>query len=163
MTMTTTPTASTDPAAPARKLSIGQVSELTGLSVHTLRFYEDEGLFIEPIERDSGGRRLFTDLEVMWLGICTRLRTTGMPLAEIKRYAGMVRQGPGNEAERFELLRRHQAKVQADLDELTVSLGIITAKVDVYAAHLEDGSASALFTTDQDSCELPAHGAPVRR
>jgi len=55
-------------------LSIGQVAERTGLSVHTLRFYEKQGIFLSPPRRDSGGRRVYTEDDVDWLTLCTILR-----------------------------------------------------------------------------------------
>ena len=47
-------------------LSIGEVSALTGLTTHTLRFYEQEGLFAAPVRRNAAGRRVFTADEVEW-------------------------------------------------------------------------------------------------
>ena len=52
--------------------------------------------------RDAAGRRVFTGEEVEWLKVCTKLRSSGMPLPEIRRYAELVVAGPGNEIERFE-------------------------------------------------------------
>ena len=65
-------------------LSIGEVSTLTGLTTHTLRFYEQERLFRAPVRRDSAGRRVFTQDEVEWLRVCVKLRESGMPLPEIE-------------------------------------------------------------------------------
>src|SRR5262245_58837132 len=81
-------------------LSIGQVAEQTGLSVHALRFYENEGLFASPVQRGPGGRRVFSQDDVEWLTVCLILRAAGMPLPAIRRYAELVREGAGNEAER---------------------------------------------------------------
>lgn len=133
-------------AAPHKTmLAIGEVSELTGLSTHTLRFYEQEGLFVEPVRRNAAGRRVFTEQEVGWLKVCTRLRSSGMSLPDIRRYADLVRQGPGNEAERFEILRHHEAKVTQQMAELQEALEVIRAKVALYADHLAAGSADSLW------------------
>jgi DNA-binding transcriptional MerR regulator len=83
------------------------VGAAPGLTTHTLRFYEQERLFFAPVRRDAAGRRVFTGEEVEWLKVCTKLRSSGMPLPEIRRYAELVVAGPGNETERFEILRRH--------------------------------------------------------
>ena len=61
------------------ELSIGQVAERTGLSVHALRFYEREGVFLSPIRRAAGGRRVYAEDDVDWLTLCTILRGAGMP------------------------------------------------------------------------------------
>ncbi len=132
-------------AAPKTMLSIGEVSARTGLSTHTLRFYEQEGLFVEPVPRDTAGRRVFTELEVGWLKVCTKLRSSGMSLPDIRRYAELVREGQGNEAERYEILRQHEAKVTQQVADLQEALAVIRGKVALYAEHLAAGSADSLW------------------
>ncbi|ALO05870.1 Cd(II)/Pb(II)-responsive transcriptional regulator [Streptomyces venezuelae] len=78
-------------------LSIGEVAERSGLSVHALRFYEREGLFANPVRRLSNGRRIYHEEDLEWLAICTKLRSSGMPLVMIRQYIDLVRQGPGND------------------------------------------------------------------
>ncbi len=126
-------------------MSIGEVSELTGLSAHTLRFYEQEGLFVEAVRRNSAGRRLFTEQEVGWLRVCAKLRSSGMSLPDIRRYAELAREGQGTEAERFEILRRHEAKVTRQMADLQEALDVIKGKVALYAEHLAAGSADSLW------------------
>jgi DNA-binding transcriptional MerR regulator len=126
-------------------LTIGEVSELTGLTAHTLRFYEQEGLFFAPVRRDTAGRRVFTDEEVEWLKVCTKLRSSGMPLPEIRHYAELVVAGPGNEAERLGILRGHEEKVRQQVADLQEALGIIHHKVEIYVRHLAAGTASELW------------------
>jgi DNA-binding transcriptional MerR regulator len=125
--------------------TIGEVSALTGLTTHTLRFYEQEGLFVAPIRRDSAGRRVFTADEVEWLKVCVRLRSSEMALPDIRRYAQLVLAGPGNEGERMDLLRRHEAKVRQQMVELQQALDIIQHKVEIYAEHLAAGTADQLW------------------
>src|ERR1700761_8763529 len=125
--------------------SIGEVSDLTGLTTHTVRFYEQEGLFFAPVRRDTAGRRVFTADEVEWLKVCTKLRSSGMPLPEIRRYAQLVVAGPGNEAERLEILRQHEAKVRQQVDDLQQALSVIHRKVEIYTRHLADGTADELW------------------
>lgn len=132
-------------AAPTTTLSIGEVSAQTGLSTHTLRFYEREGLFVEPVRRDTAGRRMFTEQEVGWLKVCTKLRSSGMSLPDIRRYAELVREGQGNEAERFEILRQHEAKVTRQMADLQEALDVIRWKVGLYAEHMAAGSADTLW------------------
>jgi|SRR5215470_4880925 len=127
------------------RLSIGQVAALTGLSVHTLRFYEREGLFASPVHRASGGRRLYSEWDVEWLDVCTRLRASGMPLSAIREYACLVRAGDGNEEERLKLLRAHRQQVQSQIGELTECLGLITYKIRLYEDSLAQGSTDPLL------------------
>ena len=134
-------------ASVEEELSIGDVAERTGLSVHALRFYEREGLMLsQHVARGTSGHRRFSEQDVKWLQICIKLRRSGMPLAQIRRFAELVREGPGNEQERMELLREHQQRVENQLAELEDCLRIITRKVGVYEQHLADGSAQDLWT-----------------
>ncbi|QIB46825.1 MerR family transcriptional regulator [Streptomyces aureoverticillatus] len=126
-------------------LSIGEVADATGLSVHALRFFEREELFLRPIPRTGGGRRVYAAADVEWLALCNRLRASGMPIAELKRFAGLVRSGPGNEAERLALLQEHERAVRARIEELDASLEIIHGKVLAYEKHVREGTAAGVW------------------
>jgi DNA-binding transcriptional MerR regulator len=128
-------------------LSIGQVSERTGLSVHALRFYEREGILAEPVRREGNGRRVYSADDVDWLDMCIKFRSSGMPLDTIRRYTDLVRQGAGNEAARLALLKSHQEAVAAQIEELTECLRVITYKVDIYTEHLDQGTADSLWVS----------------
>ncbi|TDD19705.1 MerR family transcriptional regulator [Nonomuraea diastatica] len=147
-------------AAAETMLSIGEVSALTGLTTHTLRFYEQEGLFVEAVRRNAAGRRVFTEQEVGWLRVCAKLRSSGMPLPDIRRYAELVRKGAGTETARFDILRRHEARVQQQVADLQEALNVIQAKVALYADHdhLAAGSADTLWR-DGPAC-TPARQVP---
>lgn len=128
------------------RLGIGEVAERTGLSVHALRFYEREGLMLsQHVTRGTGGHRRYTPMDVKWLVLCIKLRASAMPLAQIRRYAGLVREGPGNEQERLDLLREQQARVEHQLADLQECLQIITRKVGIYEQHLADGTTQDLW------------------
>jgi DNA-binding transcriptional MerR regulator len=144
--------------ASSTTLTIGEVSARTGLSTHTLRFYEQEGLFVSPVQRNTAGRRVFSEQEVGWLLVCSKLRSSDMPLADIRRYADLVREGPGTEAARLELLRRHEATVARQLAQLQEAHTVIKGKVSLYEEHLAAGSADSLWR-DGPSCALPDSSA----
>jgi DNA-binding transcriptional MerR regulator len=129
------------------ELSIGQVAAHTGLSVHTLRLYEREGLFHTEVRRDAAGRRVYGQPDLDWLEVCAKFRASGMPLELIRRFAVLVREGPGNEAERLELLRAHRCRVEDRISELTDCLALIEGKVSTYEEHLARGTAATLWTT----------------
>lgn len=124
-------------------LSIGQAAERTGLSVHALRFYEREGVFLSPIRRAAGGRRVYTDDDVEWLSLCTILRGAGMPLADIRRYTELVRAGDGNEPERLALLRRHEDRVREQQQKLDRCHDLIRFKIGIYEDILTSDTAPA--------------------
>jgi len=126
----------------AVSLSIGQVAERTGLSVHALRFYERQGILANPVQRGPGGRRVYSEQDVEWLTLCIILRASGMPLPAIRQYTELVRQGAGTEAERIALLRQHQEQVTAQIRQLTECLDLITYKVRVYEDYLDQNTAA---------------------
>ncbi|WP_433535530.1 MerR family transcriptional regulator [Micromonospora sp. CA-249363] len=119
-------------------LSIGQVAERTGLSVHALRFYEQEGVFVDPVRRGPGGRRVYSENDVDWLTVCIILRASGMPLPALRRYADLVRAGAGNEEERLALLREHRERVTSQIGKLTQCLDLIGFKVGLYEDLLDE-------------------------
>jgi DNA-binding transcriptional MerR regulator len=127
-------------------MNIGKVSEATGMSVHALRFFEHEGLFLRKIPRSSGGQRVYDQADVDWLLLCNRFRDSGMPIATIRKFAELVRSGPGNEPERLALLREHEDNVRAKIKELTVCLEVIHGKVEVYQRHVREGTAAGLWS-----------------
>jgi DNA-binding transcriptional MerR regulator len=137
------------------RFSIGQAAERSGLSVHTLRFYEREGLFASPVHRASGGRRVYSEWDLEWLEVCTKLRASGMPLAAIRQYASLVRLGEGNEGERLRLLRLHQRHVTGQIAALTECLELITFKIQVYEDCLPQGSTDPLLTPAPPGQALP--------
>lgn len=132
-------------SVPEKGLSIAEAARRTGVSAHTLRYYERVGLVISPVDRTSGGRRRYRQLDLDWIKICTRLRATGMPIKSIRRYAELVSAGSGNERERLALLEEHRADVQARLAETEESLKLIDHKIDVYRGRLAAGDADRLW------------------
>jgi DNA-binding transcriptional MerR regulator len=130
-------------------LSIAEAARRTGVSVHTLRYYERAGLVVTQVDRTAGGRRRYHKLDLDWITVCTRLRATGMPIKTIRRYAELVSAGPGNEQERLALLEDHRADVTAKLAELQESLKLIDHKIDVYRGRLAAGDADQLWAPNR--------------
>lgn len=126
-------------------MSIAEASRRTGVSAHTLRYYERAGLVITGIDRTSGGRRRYHQIDLDWIAVCTKLRATGMPIKTIKRYAELVAEGHGNEHERLALMEAHSADVSAKVAELQENLKLINHKIDVYRGRLEANDADRLW------------------
>lgn len=116
----------------AESLSIAQMAEATGLSTHALRYYEREGLMLAAVDRASSSHGRYTDSDVTWVGFLTRLRSTGMPIRDLKRYVDLVRGGDGTTPQRLALLVEHRRRVLARLDEVTASLAAIDRKITLY-------------------------------
>jgi DNA-binding transcriptional MerR regulator len=130
---------------PQAGLSIAEAARRTGVSVHTLRYYERAGLVVTPPDRTAGGRRRYQKLDLEWITVCTRLRATGMPIKAVRRYAELVSAGHGNEKERLALMEAHRADVLAKLDELQENLQLIEHKIDVYRGRVAAGDADRLW------------------
>jgi DNA-binding transcriptional MerR regulator len=128
-----------------RGISIAEAAERTGVSVHTLRYYERAGLVVTTVDRTAGGRRRYHQRDLDWIKICTRFRATGMPIRTIRKYAELVIAGRGNEKDRLELLESHRSDVLSKLAELQECLDLIDHKVDVYRGRLEAGDADQLW------------------
>ena len=122
--------------------TIAEAAELAGLTADTLRYYERDGLMLRPVPRSSSGHRVYGPDELRWITMITRLRSTGMPIRDVRRYAVLVRAGEGNEAERLALLRAHRQVVLARLAEVQDHLGAIDYKIGIY----EDAVSSACLT-----------------
>ena len=118
--------------------SIQDVSNKTGLSTHTLRYYEKEGL-ISGVERSQGGFRQYTDEDLERLGLIRCLKNTGMSIQEIARFVQLTHEGDHTLEERVELLREHRervlermAEMQEHLDKVTWKLNFFTEKLRAY-------------------------------
>jgi DNA-binding transcriptional MerR regulator len=108
------------------------VSKATGLSAHTLRYYERIGL-IHPIEREENTRRLYTEDDVGWIDFLLKLRATGMSIKQMQRYAELQRQGDVTLPERVEMLKSLQRQVEAHMSELNENLKLICYKIEIYS------------------------------
>ncbi|HEY7274483.1 MAG TPA: MerR family transcriptional regulator [Trebonia sp.] len=116
--------------------SIGEAAAKCGLSPHTLRWYERIGL-VGPVAKGGDGRRRYSDADLDWLSLITRLRETGMPVSDMQRYAELVRSGAG-QAERLELLKRHRAEVRRALAAQRETLKVLDSKIDTYARQIRE-------------------------
>ncbi|MEV0599578.1 MerR family transcriptional regulator [Streptomyces sp. NPDC050315] len=114
------------------RYTISEVVGLTGLSAHTLRWYERIGL-MPHVDRTHTGQRRFTNRDLDWLDLVGKLRLTGMPVADMVRYAEMVREGPATFAARERLLTAHREDVRQRIAELRDTLDVLDYKIDLYA------------------------------
>ncbi|SCL68725.1 MerR family transcriptional regulator [Micromonospora peucetia] len=112
-------------------LTVGEAAERVGLTTYTLRWYEQEGL-VAPVGRDSAGRRRYTERDVNSLVLLTRLRRTGMPVRDMRRYAELARQGDGTLGTRRALFEAHRARVLTRMAELEEDLKVLNHKIDNY-------------------------------
>jgi DNA-binding transcriptional MerR regulator len=119
------------PETPTRPLSISEAAEASGLSAHTLRYYERIGL-LEPVSRDGSGHRRYREADLQLIAFLTKLRATGMPIREVRRYAELMKAGESTNEERLTLLEAHRDVVLAGLEETARNLELIEWKINVY-------------------------------
>jgi DNA-binding transcriptional MerR regulator len=109
--------------------TIQQTVQETGLSADTLRYYERIGLLI-PIRDASSRHRRYTPADLVWIGFMTKLRSTGMPLLEVREYLELYLQGDQMLPNRQALLEAHARRVEQQVAELQSSLKTIRQKID---------------------------------
>jgi len=114
------------------KLTIQQVAESTGLSVHTLRYYERIGL-IHPIGRAENTHRRYSTDDVGWIEFLNKLRAAGMSIQQMTAYAELQRQGQYTLPQRLEMLKEHRHKVEVVMSELQEHLKLIDYKIEMYS------------------------------
>jgi DNA-binding transcriptional MerR regulator len=118
------------------ELTIADAARASGLSAHTLRYYERAGL-LDPVDRNDGGHRRYRAEDLDRIRFLTKLRATGMPIREVRRYAELIKQGDGTAGDRLALLEAHRAAVLALMDETRKSLELIEWKIGFYRKRLE--------------------------
>ena len=132
--------------------TISQVAEKSGLTAHTLRWYERIGL-LDRIERGPDGRRRFSENDLEWVVLLNNLRTTGMRIRDMQRYAELVRSG-GGEAERVELLEQHRELVLGSLAQQQACLRVLDRKIRNYRSRLAGTAAGTEGAAAE--CEAPS-------
>ena len=117
-------------------LTIAEVAGRTGVTAHTLRYYERAGLLLHPVGRAPSSHRRYTEADLRWIVLLTKLRATGMPIRRVREYAALVRAGDGNEGERLALLAAHRDAVLAQLDAMRGHLDAVERKIELYEARV---------------------------
>lgn len=121
------------------KLTIGQAAEKVGLSAHTIRYYDKEGL-LPFVERTESGTRYFTENDLEGLEIINCLKATGMPIKEIKIFMDWCMEGDSTIKERYEMFLERREAVVAQINELRKALDRIDYKCWYYKTALEAGT-----------------------
>jgi DNA-binding transcriptional MerR regulator len=121
--------------SPSRVLSIAEVAEASGLSAHTLRYYERAGL-VGPVDRSGSGHRRYREADLERINFLTKLRATGMPIREVRRYAQLMNAGEATSEERLALLEAHREAVLAELEATVKNLELVEWKINLYKERL---------------------------
>jgi DNA-binding transcriptional MerR regulator len=116
-------------------LTISDAARASGVSAHTLRYYERAGL-LDPVDRAASGHRRYAEEDLVRIQFLTKLRSTGMPIRQIRAYAELMRGGDETHEARLALLEEHREAVRARLAETARNLDLIDHKIDFYRERL---------------------------
>jgi len=116
---------------PQDALSVAEAAEASGLSPHTLRYYERAGL-LEPVSRNGSGHRRYKAADLERINFLAKLRGTGMPVRDVRRYAELMRVGEVTNEQRLALLEAHRETVVAKLEATSKNLELIDWKINFY-------------------------------
>ncbi len=117
-------------------MQIGEFSERSGLSTDTLRYYEKIGLMPSP-DRDPGGRRTYSSDHLQWVEFLQVLRSTGMGVRDMARYASLREDGLASVADRLDMLEIHREKVAEERRRLAAVEALLTNKIDMFQGVLD--------------------------
>lgn len=115
--------------------SIGEFSEVTGISIYTLRYYEKEGLVIP--HREANGRRCYSDNDLSWIEFIKRLKETRMPIKEIQQYARLRALGDSTLQARMQMLVLHDKHLKAEMKKMKENIRSLEQKIAYYRSQIE--------------------------
>ena len=118
--------------------TIGQVSEMFGLPISTLRYYDKQGLFPQ-LARESGIRK-FSDNEIEALRVIECLKKSGLEIKDIKLFMAWCAEGSATYSNRFELIHKQKERVEAEIRQLHKTLDMLKFKCWYYTQAMEDGN-----------------------
>jgi DNA-binding transcriptional MerR regulator len=120
-------------ADPARteRYSTADVERISGLPDRELRWYEELGL-IDDVSRDPGGHRVYSAANLRWLEFLNRLRSTGMPVEDMRAYVELAREGDHTVPARRAVLAAHRKRVAAHVEELTATVHYLDWQLEFY-------------------------------
>ncbi|RYF36935.1 MAG: MerR family transcriptional regulator [Comamonadaceae bacterium] len=119
------------------KIRIGELARRTGRTVHTIRWYEQQGL-LPPVPR-LGAHRIYSNRHVEWLELMERLRSSGMSVAELRRYTVLAQRGAVHLHELREMLEAHRQQLQDRMAELRRAERLVDEKIAFYAQWIAEG------------------------
>lgn len=111
--------------------TVKQVADILGISLHTVRYYDNRGL-IPGIKRNGANRRVFDDNELEWLFVTITLRSTGLPLAEIKHYIELYQQGDSTLQERYAIMKAQKERAKKEMEDLNLRMAVLDKKLEHY-------------------------------
>jgi DNA-binding transcriptional MerR regulator len=119
--------------------SISEIAKELNLTPYTLRYYDREGL-MPFVERTSSGTRLFKESDIDALKVIECLKSTGMPIKEIKNFIDWCSEGDCTLQQRYDMFMERKATVEAQMEELKKTMAVIEHKCLYYKTALDAGT-----------------------
>ncbi|MGE4439292.1 MULTISPECIES: MerR family transcriptional regulator [Alcaligenaceae] len=138
-------------------LTIDDVAKRTGLTAHTLRYYERVGL-IAPIGRAPGGQRRYVASDMAWIEFLLRLRTTHMPIGKMQAFAKLRGVGDATAPDRRRMLEEHLTEVLSEIELMRRSADALQAKIEYYRSVEQSLASNSL----SDEGHADEHRKPIR-
>lgn len=121
------------------RYTIGQVAKKLGLTAHTLRYYDKEGL-LPFVKKGSSGARIFEDEDIDWLLILECLKATGMHLKDIRKYMDLCQAGDSTLQERLKMFECQKLKIKEQMQQLDKYMEKVDFKIAYYKEAVKNGS-----------------------
>lgn len=143
-----------------KKYTISEIADIMGVAPSAIRYYDSAGLL--PDVEKVNGRRVFTDKDFAWLKVLNCLKSTGMPIKDIKEYVDLAKKGDSTLKERYEIVLRQKRKILDSIGALEQNLKIIEYKEWYYTTAIEAGTES-IHACDEHKCSLEADEIPTKQ
>ncbi|MFR6312331.1 MerR family transcriptional regulator [Anaerofustis stercorihominis] len=111
-------------------MKISQISKETNIPASTIRYYENKGLI--KIKRDNNNIRIFDESDIEWIKFIERLKSTGMPLKDIREYSKLRYLGECTTKERMYILLKHRSHVLNEQKKWKEYLNNLDNKIKIY-------------------------------
>ena len=112
-------------------MTISEISARTNVSIHTLRYYEKEGL-LKGIQRNNAGHRTFSKRDLEWVIWIKRLKSTGMSLIQMREFSNYRENGHQGLKPRRKMLEQHTKHIHQQISAHEAALEIVNYKIDAY-------------------------------
>ncbi|MBP1968581.1 DNA-binding transcriptional MerR regulator [Virgibacillus natechei] len=119
--------------------SIGDVAKKLNLTVYTLRYYDKEGL-MPFVERTPSGNRVFKESDVELLNVIECLKSSGMPIKDIKNFIEWLSEGDSTLQQRYDMFMERKTAVETQMEELQKTMDLIKHKCSYYKTALDAGT-----------------------
>jgi DNA-binding transcriptional MerR regulator len=139
--------------------TINEVAKICDISVHTIRFYDKEGL-LPFVTRNSTGNRQFNEVDLDLIKLICCLKNTGMQVKEIKEYIELCMQGEETAPARKQIMINHRKEILRQIDDMKKNLNIVDLKIafyDSYIANPENGYDALKFMNENKKKYINTH------